>query len=109
MSDVTAANSTNKVTILLPSNAIVSGQNTLEVQVNLIPIDDCTPPIMRSLWANIWPESILHLPLIRATANNLVDLNLGIFPAPFTYYPELENVAFVLQHDDWKPGALQVR
>jgi hypothetical protein len=108
LSDVTAAKSTNKATINLPANAVVPGKNRLDVRVNQIPHDDCTPPNMRGLWVNIWPESLLHLPVTRAATDSIIDMNLGIFPAPFTYYPELENTAFVLPHDNletWRSAA----
>ncbi len=109
LSDATAGNATNKVNIKLPAKAAISGKNSLVVQVTLFPIDDCTPPNSQNLWVNVWPESLLHLPLTRLPSNPVVDLNLGIYPAPYTYYPELDNNAFVLQKNDpdsWRSAML---
>lgn len=109
LSDTTAGNAVNKTTILLPATAALSGKNSLEVQVNLVPNDDCLPPEMRSLWVNIWPQSMLHLPTVRAAKNAMVDVNLSLYPSPYTYDPEMEDLAFVMQHDDaesWRSAAL---
>ncbi len=109
LSDITSANATNKVNIKLPAKAAISGKNSLEVQASLYPIDDCAPLDAQNLWINLWPESSLHLPLTRLPSNPLVDLNLGIYPAPFTYFPDLDNNAFVLQHNDldsWRSAML---
>ncbi len=111
LSDATAAQATNKVGISIPTSAVLPGYNTLTVNVNLIPIDDCTPPNLQGLWIQIWPELNLHLPLNQAQLLNPVsDLNLATYPAPFIYDPKLANTALVLPHNDlasWRE-ALQI-
>lgn len=96
----TAVKPTNTAKIMIPPAAILPGDNRLDVVVNMIPVDDCTPPDSRDLWVNVWAQSLLHLPLVTSpspssTANNLVD-----YPAPFTYDPALATTAFVLERDD---------
>ena len=100
LSDITAAQATNKVGISIPASVVLPGYNTLTVRVNLVPIDDCTPSNLQGLWIQDWPESNLHLPLIQATVNPVSSLDLSSYPAPFTYDPLLKNTAFVLPHND---------
>lgn len=105
LSETTAANATNTLSINLPASAVISGTNRLDIRANLIPHDDCTPPNMRGMWINIWPESTLHLPIIKAIANPVPLLGLASYPAPFSFYSMLENTAFVLPANDaeaWK-------
>ncbi|MBC7876535.1 MAG: cellulose biosynthesis cyclic di-GMP-binding regulatory protein BcsB [Anaerolineales bacterium] len=100
LSDSSASISTNKVLINIPVSAVVPGNNRLEVRVNLEPQDVCSPQNMRGVWLNIWPDSTLHLPLDLALINPSASLGLASYPAPFTYYPLLDNTAFVLMHND---------
>jgi len=110
LSDTTAVQATNQIGISIPSSAVLPGYNVLTVTANLIPLDDCTPPNLRGLWAQIWPESNFHLPLVQVTVNPVSSLDLSSYPAPFTYNPMLGNTAFVLTHNDlvsWR-AALQI-
>jgi cellulose synthase operon protein B len=110
MSDATAGLSTNKVLITIPASAVIPGKNRLEVRVNLLPNDECASRDARGLWVNVWPESTLHLPLMLMPINPASNLGLASYPAPFSYYPLLDNTAFVLQHNDlesWK-AALKI-
>lgn len=100
MSDTSASISVNKVLIEIPASAVIPGKNRLEVRTNLLPYDLCSPDSMRGLWVNIWPESTLHLPLDLALENPVMNLGLASYPAPFIYYPFLDNTAFVLLRND---------
>ena len=100
MSDASASLSTNKTLINIPASAVIPGKNWLEVRVNLLPNDECAPQNTRGLWVNIWPESTLHLPLELTPINPVSNLGLASYPAPFIYYPLLDNTAFVLLHND---------
>ena len=109
-SDVTAANSMNRLQLKIPSSIILSGNNTLEVISNLQPIDNCSLPNLRGLWANIWSDSRLHLPLVPTLTQSNQVLSLIDYPAPFIFDPSLATTAFVLQPDDlesWR-SAVQV-
>jgi len=100
MSDASAALSMNKVLVNIPVSAVVPGKNRLDVRVNLEQEGICSPPDMRGLWVNIWPESTLHLPLDLTLIDASSIFSLASYPAPFIYYPLLDNTAFVLMHDD---------
>jgi cellulose synthase operon protein B len=100
MSDASASLSTNKTLINIPASAVIPGKNRLEVRVNLLATDECSSQNTRALWVNIWPESTLHLPLELTPINPVSNLGLASYPAPFIYYPLLDNTAFVLPHND---------
>lgn len=109
MSDTTAANSNNHVQINIPSAVILPGYNRLEIRSNLIPNDACVDPQLDGLWASIWPDSNLHLPLAPTQVSQLSTVDLAAYPAPFTYQPTLGNTAFVLAHDDLESWRSAVR
>ena len=109
-SDQTAAVANNEVQFNLPATAVVPGYNRLEIKATLFPVDACTDPRLDGLWATIWPESTLHLPLSPAQVAPLSQVDLSAYPAPFTNEPTLANTAFVLPHDDlqvWR-SAMQI-
>ena len=109
-SDETAGNSMNRLEIKIPASVVLSGNNTLEVISNLQPIDNCSLPNLRGLWATVWADSRLHLPLVPALTEATQVISLLEYPAPFIFDPTLSTTAFVLQRDDlssWR-SALQV-
>ncbi len=110
MSDATAGLPINKVKIMIPPSVVRSGDNSLEVQAYLVPIDDCTPPDVQGLWVNIWDQSMLHLPQVVVPVNLFAPQDLAVYPAPFSYDPELSTTAFVLERNNlesWR-NALQI-
>lgn len=100
MSDTTANQTTNLVKFQIPVSALLSGSNRLDISAILIPNDVCTPPTTRGLWVNIWPQSVLHLPLGTTLTSPVTNYNLGSFPQFFTYNPVLSDTAFLLAHND---------
>ena len=110
LSAVTANSPTNNAHIKIPAAAVVPGKNIIQLVINLIPVDDCTPPNLRQgLWATVWPESLLHIPLI-ASANTIVTNQLGLnnYISAFVYNPFLNDTAFVLPNNDleaWRSAA----
>ena len=100
MSDVTAAQSTNQVKFQLPTSELRPGTNSLEISATIVPNDDCTPPDTQGLWVNIWPQSLLHLPLTPTAVSSVSNYDLTEFPALFAYNPVLSDTAFVLPHND---------
>jgi hypothetical protein len=109
-SDTTASRTMNRVQINIPPSTVVSGANRLEVISSLQPVDNCSVPNLRGMWANIWSESRLHLPLIPTPIDMAQAFDLGDFPAPMTFDSSLSTTAFVLQHDhleSWR-SALQI-
>jgi cellulose synthase operon protein B len=100
MSDTTAAVPTNHDKVMIPSSAILPGINRLSVMVNLQPVLDCASRDFQGLWVNIWPESLIHLPLVAETFDPNVAQDLATLPAPFTYEPTLGTTAFVLERNN---------
>ncbi len=109
-SDTTASKTTNHVQVNIPPTVVLPGNNTLEVISNLQPIDNCSIPNLRGLWATIWSESHFHLPLVQALVETSLVIDLTNYPAPFVFDPSLSTTALVLPRNDlesWR-SALQV-
>ena len=110
MSDATADVPTNHAKIMIPPLATLPGNNQLTVEVTLESVDDCAPPDSSGLWVNIWPESLIHLPLMAASLDPLTSQDLEAYPSPFVYNSTLGDTAFVLEHNDpasWR-SAMQI-
>lgn len=99
-SEQTAAQANNELIFNLPATVMVPGYNRLEIKASLFPVDACTDPQLDGLWATLWPDSTLHLPLNPAQVAPLAQIDLSSYPAPFTNQPTLANTAFVLPHGD---------
>ncbi|MEI6289107.1 MAG: cellulose biosynthesis cyclic di-GMP-binding regulatory protein BcsB [Chloroflexota bacterium] len=107
MSDTTAAKSTNHVQFNIPAAVIVPGYNRLEIRANLIPNDACTNPQFDGLWATIWPDSMLHAPLVPNQISINSAMDLSAYPAPFVLQPTLSSTAIVVPNNDldaWRSG-----
>jgi hypothetical protein len=106
------SNETTRVTtsrITLPPSAARSGANVLTIQTNLAPLSLCTDTRNIDLWATIWPESALHLPMKPASAEPRRTFNLSSYPLPFTLNPSLATTAFVVPKNTpvaWNAAAL---
>jgi len=100
MDEVSAGQAKNRAKVEIPASALRPGRNSLLVRTELLPEDICTPLNAEGLWLRIWSDSLLHLPIEQAFFDVVSDLNLGSFPAPFSYDPTLGNTAFVLPRDD---------
>jgi cellulose synthase operon protein B len=110
MSDATASVPTNHVKIMIPPSAVIQGVNRLSVRVTLEPTSDCTPLNSRGLWVNVWPESLIHLPLISVPFSPVILQDLTNYSAPFINDATLANTAFVLERDNpdsWR-SAMQI-
>jgi cellulose synthase operon protein B len=85
----------------LPASSLLPGRNKIDLAVNLLPQNVCDSfSSFQNLWFTVYPESILHLPLIGATgdSNNLQDLHS--YPFPFLNDPSLSTTTFVLPRQD---------
>jgi hypothetical protein len=100
LTELTASNTKNQVTIDLPSSEVIPGINTIDIEADLLPIDNCSTPNLQGLWATIWSDSTLHLPLLLAPVDPVSTFDLSAFPSPYTFDPSLNDTAFVLPHDD---------
>lgn len=109
LNDVSAGFPMNRSRIHIPSAAVIPGRNVLQIVTTLWPTDDCTPPgINQGLWVNIWPESLLHLPLSAALVNPaFAQENLSSYLPSFLSNPFLSDTAFVLPGNNleaWRSG-----
>jgi hypothetical protein len=110
ISDTTAAVPTNHAKIMIPPLAVLPGVNRLSVRVVLEPISDCTSPDSQGLWVNVWPQSLIHLPLMATSLDHLISRDLAAYPTPFIYDSTLGSTAFVLERNDlesWR-NAMQI-
>jgi len=108
MDAASAGRAKNKVKVEIPASTIVPGRNYLTVRTTFVPVDICASLNSEGFWLRIWPESVLHLPLAQAIYSPVSDLDLGSFPAPFSYDLTLNNTAFLLPRDDldaWQSAA----
>ena len=100
LTETTSSNTKNQVKIGLPASEIVPGVNTLDIEVDLLPIDTCSLPNLQGLWATIWSDSVLHMPLLLAPIDPVSGFDLSAFPSPFEFDVSLSNTAFVLPRSD---------
>jgi hypothetical protein len=102
MGEASSAAATNKARIQIPSAAIVPGRNILQVATTLWPTDDCTPPnANQGLWVNIWPESVLHLPIVESSITPAsIQKNLTSYLPVFLYNPTLSDTALVVPENN---------
>lgn len=98
--DVSADQAINRVRIAIPPSVALPGDNRLEVRASLEPLDNCTDPNLRGLWAVIWPDSRLHLPFTSTQLNTQLALDLSAYPAPMVFDSTLGTTAVVFQRSD---------
>jgi hypothetical protein len=107
--DTTASNSANHLRVSIPPSTVIPGNNLLTVNVNLLPLDVCADPSSQDLWAMIWSDSFLNLPLGIFPATAATAMGLDTYPAPFSFDSTLGSNAFLMQKDSpdsWR-AALQ--
>ena len=98
--EASAGQAINRTRIGIPSSVAIPGNNRLEIRANLEPLDNCTDPSLRGLWAEIWPESRLHLPFTSVQLNTSFALDLTAYPAPMIFDSTLGSTAVIFQRDD---------
>ena len=93
-------------TIELPISAFRPGKNLLEIVFNLVPVDECSTINFSgsSIWATVFPESLIHLPLVSGENTSSELGNISLFPYPFANDPSFSSTAFVLSVND--PGSV---
>jgi len=108
LSDVSASQAINTTRIQIPSSALVTGRNSLQLETTLSPVEGvCSDQITNQiLWVNIWPESLLHLPLTETSLNpSVTTKNLSSYLPFFLSSTYLTDTAFVLPEknpDAWR-------
>lgn len=96
----TAAIASNSVKFTIPPAVVHTGRNSIEVRINMVPVDKCTQPNLSGTYTNIWPGSNLHLPFALSTISTVSNFDLGNYPSPFNFDTSLAATAFVLPKDD---------
>ena len=86
--------------LILPTNLIHPGRNTLEVTANLSTRDLCSEVVESTAWLKISASSVMHLPLERATSTALSFKTFTDFPDVYLSGNDLDNVMFVLSPQD---------
>lgn len=95
------ANQTNSIRIPMPAYVFRPGFNTLSIQMEFIPVDQCSEFNRDGLWLNVHKTSLLHVPLIPAPVHTLTQgRDLSQYPGLFTLDPSLSNLAFVVSAND---------
>ena len=82
--------------LILPTNLIHPGRNTLEVAANLSTRDLCSEVQESTAWLKISASSVMHLPLERATSTALSFKTFADYPDVYLSGIDLDNVMFVL-------------
>ncbi len=100
LTEQTAGTAVNRVRFSIPRAIVLTGSNVLRITFNLTPVDRCSNPNLSAVFANIWADSLLHLPTTKAVTSATVNYNLTLYPAPFANNPTLGETAFVLQKGD---------
>jgi cellulose synthase operon protein B len=86
--------------INMPLSVLRSGTNKISVVLNLRPYDVCTLFDFSSLWATVYADSVLHLPLIPAPDSAFALQDIKGYPYPFATDPSLSTTAFVMSKQD---------
>lgn len=91
--------------LILPSNLIHTGRNTVALVAELNTRDLCGQPDDSVAWLSASANSLLHLPLEKAVTSSVVAKVFKDFPDLFLSGSNLDNVTFVLPSADF--GSLQ--
>jgi len=107
LSDETSGPSTSRFSI--PGSAVHPGRNQLALRANLIPRATCYEEQETDLWFEVWPESLVSLPLRETRASSFRSLSLAEYPRPFTQSPNLRSSALIVPAADaasWETAAM---
>jgi hypothetical protein len=87
--------------VILPSNLMHAGRNTLEFKAALNTRDICTPADASAAWLSVSSNSILHLPLENGGKNGSISRRFGDFPDSTLSGYGLDNVTFLVSPAEW--------
>lgn len=99
-SDATAGQAINKIRVTIPPSVAIPGINRVEIRASLEPLDHCTDPNLRGLWAVVWPDSRLRLPFTSSQFNTQASLDFSAYPAPMIFDSTLSTTAVVFRRAD---------
>ncbi len=98
--DTTAGQAMNKIRVTIPPSVTIPGINRVEIRASLEPLDQCTDPNLRGLWAVVWPDSRLRLPFTSSQLNTQASLDLSTYPAPMIFDSTLSTTAVIFRRAD---------
>ena len=88
-------------TLIMPSNLIHPGRNTVEFVADLNTRDLCTAPTETVAWIRVSSSSLLHLPLETAVGESTLAKTFGDFPDAFLAGSGLNDVTLVIGKTDF--------
>ena len=88
-------------TLILPSNLIHVGRNTIEFEADIYTRDLCTPATANIAWLRVSSNSLLHLPLESAIGGSMLPKNFTDFPDSFLAGSGLNNVVLEVSPGDF--------
>jgi hypothetical protein len=107
LSDATTTLTAQRIPI--PPVFVRPGLNRLALQTNLVDRGGCTDSRQQDVWLAVSSDSLIHLPLAPAAQAEVTGrYDLSQYPAPFSFSPTLDKVAFVLPDRDlpvWRTAA----
>jgi hypothetical protein len=98
--ELSAEQSVNRARISIPPSVAIPGDNRVEIRASLEPLDNCADPSFEGLWAVIWPDSRLHLPITPLQLDTQLVLDLNVYPAPMIFDSTLATTAVVFHRND---------
>jgi len=87
--------------LILPSNLIHVGRNSIEFVADLYTRDLCTPASASIAWLRVSSNSLLHLPLESAVGGSMLAKTFSDFPDAFQSGAGLNNVMFEIAPGDF--------
>lgn len=106
LSDETTVLTTRRIPI--PPSLVRAGVNRLSLQTTLESRDACADSRQQNVWLIFSADSLVHLPSTPVQADGIRRYDLSQYPAPFTFSPTLDKMAFVLPDHDpaaWRAAA----
>lgn len=90
-----------EVQIKLPPSAFLQGSNQLQIQVRLVPLDNCSQiGFFNGTWATIFSDSSLHLPTQLAARNQIQNINLADYPEVIMSGLSMGNLMLIVNKGD---------
>ena len=84
----------------IPASLLKYGLNVLDLEINLIPRDECSILAFSGLWATVYEDSYLHLPLTKSPESETILQDLKAYPYPFANDPSLGAMTFIVPSAD---------
>jgi len=84
----------------IPPSILRYGLNVLDLELNLIPRNECSILLFSGLWVTVYDDSFIHLPLIQMPETSSTLGDLKSYPYPFANDPSLGSTVFIVPSSD---------